>query len=90
MPCLLAGPKTINIGGQDRCLDALDADIVPRTQDGRLVVDGIVSAETTLYDFKATFKVTYEMGLDDIPRDPTEAMKTRRADLESVESLERR
>ena len=75
-PCLLEGPKTINIGGQDRSLDALDADIVPRTQDGRLVVDGTVSAETTLYDFKATFKVTYEMGLDDIPRDPTGRRQT--------------
>ena len=71
MPCLLNGPKTINIGGQERCLEALDADVVPRTQDGRLVIDGTVSAETTLYDFKATFKVTYEMGLDDIPRDPS-------------------
>ncbi|MGO9733778.1 hypothetical protein [Mycobacterium sp.] len=87
VPCLLAGPKTINIGGQDRCLDALDADIVPRTQNGRLVVDGTVSAETALYDFKAAFKVTYEMGLDDIPRDPTEA-EARRSDLDTVESLE--
>ncbi|MFZ3319826.1 hypothetical protein, partial [Mycobacterium sp.] len=87
VPCLLAGPKTISIGGQDRCLDALGADIVPRTQDGRLVVDGTVSAETTLYDFKAAFKVTYEMGLDDIPRDPTEA-EARRSDLDTVESLE--
>ncbi|MGA8328874.1 MAG: hypothetical protein WB777_06235, partial [Mycobacterium sp.] len=87
VPCLLNGPKTINIGGQERCLEALDADVVPRTQDGRLVVDGTVSAETTLYDFKATFKVTYEMGLDDIPRDPS-GHETRRADLESVESLE--
>ncbi|HEY1841598.1 MAG TPA: hypothetical protein VGG53_15535 [Mycobacterium sp.] len=87
VPCLLAGPKTITIGGQDRCLQALDADIVPRTQDGRLVVDGTVSAETTLYDFNATFKVTYEMGLDDIPRDP-DAQEARRADLETIESLE--
>jgi hypothetical protein len=86
-PCLLAGPKTINIGGQDRTLDALDADIVPRTQDGRLVVDGTVSADTKLYDFQATFKVTYEMGLDGIPRDPKE-QETRRADLETIESLE--
>jgi hypothetical protein len=86
-PCLLEGPKTINIGGEDRSLDALDADIVPRTQDGRLVVDGTVSAETKLYDFKATFKVTYEMGLDDIPRNPNEG-ETGRTDLESVESLE--
>jgi hypothetical protein len=70
-PCLLVGPKTINIGGEDRSLDTLDADIVPRTEDGRLVVDGTVSAETTLYDFKANFKITYEMGLDDVPRDPT-------------------
>ncbi|ORW16009.1 hypothetical protein AWC19_22925 [Mycobacterium palustre] len=70
-PCLLEGPKTINIGGQDRSLDALDADIVPRTGDGRLVVDGTVSAENKLYDFKATFTVTYEMGLDDIPRTRT-------------------
>src|SRR6185437_11018448 len=54
-----------------RSLDTLDADIVPRTEDGRLVVDGTVSAETTLYDFKANFKITYEMGLDDVPRDPT-------------------
>jgi hypothetical protein len=31
VPCLLNGPKTITIGGQDRRLEALDADIVPRT-----------------------------------------------------------
>ena len=86
-PCLLAGPKTITIGGQDRCLEALDADVVPRTQDGRLVVDGTVSAQTTLYDFNANFKVTYEMGLDNIPRDP-DGQETRRADLETIESLE--
>jgi len=86
-PCLLAGPKTITIGGQDRSLDALDADIVPRTQEGRLVIDGTVSAETKVYDFKANFKVTYEMGLDGIPRDPT-GEEARRADLETIESLE--
>jgi hypothetical protein len=86
-PCLLEGPKTITIGGQDRRLEALDADVVPRTHDGRLVVDGTVSAETTLYDFNASFKVTYEMGLDDIPRDP-DGPETRRADLETIESLE--
>jgi hypothetical protein len=86
-PCLLEGPKIINIGGQDRSLDALDADIVPRTQDGRLVVDGTVSAETKLYDFTATFKVTYEMGLDDIPRNP-KGEEIKRADVETVESLE--
>ena len=55
-PCLLIGPKTINIGGQDRSLDALDADIVPRTEHGRLVVDGTVSADTKLYDFNANFQ----------------------------------
>jgi hypothetical protein len=86
-PCLLAGPKTITIGGQERRLEALDADIVPRTRDGRLVVDGTVSAETTLYDFNATFKVTYEMVLDDIPRDP-DGNESRRADLETIESLQ--
>ncbi len=86
-PCLLEGPKTITIGGQERSLDALDADIVPRTGDGRLVVDGTVSAESKLYDFKATFKVTYAMGLDDIPRDPNEGEKPA-ADLATVESLE--
>jgi hypothetical protein len=86
-PCLLEGPKTITIGGQDRSLDALDADIVPRTQDGRLVVDGTVSAETTLYDFKASFKVTYEMGLDDIPRDP-KGDENWPVDVQSIESLE--
>src|ERR1700759_391217 len=85
-PCLLEGPKTITIGGQERSLDALDADIVPRTEDGRLVVDGTVSAETKLYDFKAAFKVTYEMGLDDIPRDPNEENPA--ADQATVESLE--
>jgi hypothetical protein len=86
-PCLLLGPKTINIGGQDRSLDALDADIVPRTQDGRLVVDGTVSAETKLYDFEATFKVTYEMGLDDIPRDP-KGKEWQRADVDTIELLQ--
>jgi hypothetical protein len=87
VPCLLAGPRTITIGGQERCLEALDADIVPRTHHGRLVVDGTVSAETSLYDFNAAFKVTYEMGLDDIPRDP-DGKETQRADLETIESLQ--
>jgi hypothetical protein len=86
-PCLLEGPKTITIGGQDRSLDALDADIVPRTQDGRLVVDGTVSAETALYDFKASFKVTYEMRLDDIPRDARDE-ENWPVDVQSIESLE--
>lgn len=86
-PCLLAGPKTISIGGQDRSLDALDADIVPRTEDGRLVIDGTVSAETKLYDFKATFKVTYEMGLNDIPRDP-KGDELKRENVETIELLE--
>lgn len=87
VPCLLRGPKTIDIGGDERSLDALDADIVPRTGDGRLVVDGTVSAETKLYDFKASFKVTYEMGLDEIPRDP-KVEETRRANFKTIESLE--
>ncbi|OSC28063.1 hypothetical protein B8W69_12680 [Mycobacterium vulneris] len=87
VPCALAGPKTISIGGQDRSLDALDADIVPRTEDGRLVVDGTVSADTKLYDFKANFKVTYEMGLGDIPRDPKEK-ELLREDVDSIELLE--
>jgi hypothetical protein len=87
VPCLLAGPRTITIGGQERCLEALDADIVPRTHHGRLVVDGTVSAETSLYDFNAAFKVTYEMGLDDIPRDP-DGKETQRADLETIGSLQ--
>ncbi len=86
-PCVLDGPKTITIGGQDRSLDALDADIVPRTGDGRLVVDGTVSAETKLYDFKASFTVTYEMGLDVIPRD-AKAEENWPADVETVEALE--
>ncbi len=86
-PCLLEGPKTITIGGQERSLDALDADIVPRTKDGRLVVDGTVSAETKLYDFNATFKVTYEMGLDQIPRDRN-GQENGRTDLDTIENLE--
>ncbi len=87
VPCLLKGPKTISIGGQERSLDALDADIVPRTQDGRLIIDGTVSADTTLYDFKASFTLTYEMGLDAIPRDPKDD-ENWPADVQSVESLE--
>lgn len=86
-PCALAGPRTISIGGQDRSLDALDADIVPRTGDGRLVVDGTVSAETALYDFNATFKVTYEMGLGDIPRDPKDNELLRK-EVDTIELLE--
>jgi hypothetical protein len=88
VPCLLDGPKTVNIGGQDRILEALAADIVPRTGDGRLTIDGTVSAETTLYDFSATFKVVYEMGLDDIPRDPT-GKEAPLAHLPDIETLER-
>jgi hypothetical protein len=86
-PCMLEGPKTITIGGQERTLEALDADIVPRTEDGRLVVDGTVSAETKLYDFKASFKVTYEMGLDDIPRDPCKG-EAPSGDSPTIESIE--
>lgn len=86
-PCLLDGPKTISIGGQDRSLDALGADIVPRSQDGRLVIEGTVSAETKLYDFNATFKVTYEMGLDDIPRDP-KGKELVRDEVDTIELLE--
>lgn len=86
-PCLLEGPKTVNIGGDERSLDALDADIIPRTQDGRLVINGTVSAETNLYDFKAGFEVTYEMDLDDIPRDP-KADEPHADDVETVEKLE--
>ncbi|GLD37620.1 hypothetical protein [Mycobacterium kiyosense] len=86
-PCLLAGPKTISVGGQDRSLDALSADIVPRTADGRLVINGTVSAETNLYDFSAAFEVVYEMGLDDIPRDWKEG-ENPPADPDSIESLE--
>lgn len=85
VPCLLNGPKTISIGGQERSLDALDADIVPRTEDGRLVIDGTVSADTKLYDFKANFKVIYEMGLDDIPRDPC---GNEASQAETIETLE--
>ncbi|CAM3267424.1 hypothetical protein BST27_09640 [Mycobacterium intermedium] len=88
-PCLLNGPKTISIGGEERSLDALDADIVPRTGDGKLVIDGTVSADTTLYDFKANFKVIYEMVLDDIPRDPQGKEKARAGTLETIETLER-
>jgi hypothetical protein len=88
VPCLLAAPKTIKIGGQDRCLEALDADIVPRTEDGRLVVDGTVSAESAFYDFEAKFKVTYEMGLDDIPRDPN-TQENKQSGADTIESLER-
>lgn len=87
VPCLLEGPKTISIGGADRSLEALDADIVPRTQDGRLVVDGTVSADTKLYDFKASFKVTYEMGLDVIPRDAKDG-ENWPVDVQSIDSLE--
>src|SRR6202012_3584654 len=49
-PCLLEGPKTITIGGQDRRLEALDADGVPRTPAGRLGLDGTGSRGTTTYE----------------------------------------
>jgi hypothetical protein len=68
---VLDGPKTVTIGGDERILESLDADIVPRTGDGRLVVDGTVNAHNTFYDFDASFTITYEMVLDDIPRDAT-------------------
>jgi hypothetical protein len=70
-PCLLDGTKGINIGGENRNLDAFEAHIEPATdtERGRLIVDGEVSDSTTLYDFDATFKITYEFLLDDIPRE---------------------
>ncbi|HZA12502.1 hypothetical protein [Mycobacterium sp.] len=78
-PCLLNGPKTITIGGAERCLDSLTADIIPRTGDGRLMVDGKVSAHTALYDFDATFTVTLEMVLDEIPQGADELEDALRA-----------
>lgn len=78
-PCLLDGPKTVTIGGDERVLEALDADIVPRTGHGRLVVDGKVNAHTKFYDFDAAFTITYDMVLDDIPADDEEMEKLQRA-----------
>ena len=52
-----------------------------------MVVDGTVSADTKLYDFNATFKVVYEMGLGDIPRDP-KAKELLRDYVDTIELLE--
>jgi len=70
-PCELDGSKSVNIGGDNRNLDAFAAHIEPATdtERGRLIAEGEVSDETTLYDFDATFTITYEFDLDDIPRE---------------------
>ncbi|HYO04010.1 MAG TPA: DUF3892 domain-containing protein [Mycobacterium sp.] len=70
-PCKLDGSKSVNIGGENRNLDAFEGHIEPATdtEPGRLIVEGAVSDSTTLYDFDATFTITYEFDLDDIPRE---------------------
>jgi hypothetical protein len=69
--CRLDGAKSVNIGGESRSLDRFEAHIEEGsdTERGRLVVTGKVSDSTTLYDFDASFTITYEMDLDDIPRE---------------------
>lgn len=71
VPCRLAGSKSVDIGGDNRNLDRFEATIEEGTdtERGRLVVEGKVSDSTTWYDFDATFVITYEMDLDDIPRE---------------------
>jgi hypothetical protein len=82
-PCLLNGPKTIKIGGAERCLDSLTADVVPRAGDGKLMVDGKVSAHTALYDFDASFTLALEMGLDAVPRNADELQRALREAADS-------
>ncbi|MCG5434392.1 hypothetical protein LV457_19145 [Mycobacterium sp. MYCO198283] len=88
VPCLLIAPKTVEIGGAERTLVSLEADIVPRTGDGRLVIDGRVSADTAMYDFDASFTVSYSMVLDAIPRD-AEPSERRSETGETLEDLQR-
>ena len=70
-PCLLDGPKTIEINGEDTTLNAFAADIVTGSgvDPGKLVLTGKITQNTTLYDFDSTFTVTYVMALDDLARD---------------------
>jgi hypothetical protein len=70
-PCLLDGPKTIKINGEDTTLNAFAANIVTGSgaDPGKLVLTGKITQNTTLYDFDSTFTVTYLMELDDLPRD---------------------
>lgn len=69
--CRLDGAKSVNIGGENRSLDRFEAHIEEGTdtERGRLVVEGKVSDSTDYYDFDARFTITYEMDLDDIPRE---------------------
>jgi hypothetical protein len=69
--CRLIGVRSVNIGGENRSLDRFEAHIEEGTdtERGRLVVEGKVSDSKTLYEFDASFAITYEMDLDDIPRE---------------------
>jgi hypothetical protein len=70
-PCELAGARNVQIGGEERTLNRFTASIAGGTggQRGRLVVDGRITDSTWAYHLDATFTVTYEMDLDDIPRE---------------------
>jgi hypothetical protein len=74
-PCKLARPKTVNIGGDERKLEAFEATIDEPgpTDPGRIRIEGKISSHTWAYDFDATFAMTLEMDLDDIPRNPSDA-----------------
>ncbi|HEY7051844.1 MAG TPA: hypothetical protein VH496_06870 [Mycobacterium sp.] len=74
-PCKLARPKTVNIGGEERRLEAFEATIeTPSGGDrGHILIEGKVSDHSWAYDFDATFTMTLEMDLDDIPRNPSDA-----------------
>ncbi|HEX8074224.1 MAG TPA: DUF3892 domain-containing protein [Thermoleophilaceae bacterium] len=70
-PCLLKKPLNIEITGETRRLESFEATIVERTDSerGRLVVEGRISDSTWYYEFDAPFRVTYELDLDDVPRE---------------------
>ena len=76
-PCLLDGAKSVEVGGESRTLETFEARIEPGTDTtrGRLVVDGRISGGEWWMYFGATFRITYEMDLDDIPREVEPADK---------------
>jgi hypothetical protein len=93
-PCKLAKPKIVNIGGEERSLDAFEAIIESPTgsDPGRILIEGKVSDHNWAYDFDATFTMTLEMDLDDVPRNPSDTERASDETIpdETIEQLEAR
>lgn len=75
-PCKLKEPVDVKLGDLSLTLDRIEATIEPGTDQsaGALFIDGQIHGPgeflgITLFDFLSMFTMTFELGLDDVPRE---------------------